>query len=219
MSCSGVIIIWRRSRKGTEEEEEGEDEDEVRSTIYSPDVYRPNEHPVLDPGWLARWLWGPKDAAKLDLVLVTANFQRENLPLHFDSGVEGEGHGSHILTLTMGRGGLVFLHSYVTHRTFYFPVSHGDVWGMKDAVVCHVEGEGEDRTLEHRWGHGVAVDFVPVEQEKSCRKSMNFRLVRRGSCLPELTAKAMQQAGRKRGRGEEGGVGQQEGKGKKKARR
>ena len=65
--------------------------------------------------------------------------------------------------------------------------------------------------------HGVAVDFVPAGQQEDCRKSMNYRIVRRGSCLPELTAKAMQ-AHKKRGRGEEGGEGQQGGK-EKKARR
>ena len=86
------------------------------------------------------------------------------------------------------------------------------MWGMKGSVVCHVEGEGEDRTLEHRWSHGVAVDFVLAgESEAAFRKSLNYRFVRRGSSLPELTAKAMQ-AREKRKRGEEGGVGQKAGK-------
>lgn len=205
-------LFLRHYPPGAREEGTEEEGEEASSTTYYPDVYRPDEHPVLDSGFLAQWLWGPKEAAVLDLVLVTANFQRENLPLHFDSGVEAEGHGSHILTLTMGLGGLVFLHSYITHRTFHFPVSPGDVWGMKGPVVCHVEGEGEDRTLEHRWSHGVAVDFVPAgESEAAFRKSLNYRFVRRGSSLPELTAKAMQ-AREKRKRGEEGGVGQKAGK-------
>ena len=117
--------------------------DEPAHKFIYPDIHEPGLAPVLHPKELIE--------AKPQVVLMSANFQRGNLPLHIDSGVAAEGHGTHIATLTMGHEGVVILHSLVTHRTYYFKVQPGDLWGMKEPLVAHLEWEGEEQVLAHRW--------------------------------------------------------------------
>lgn len=53
------------------------------------------------------------------------------LQLHIDDGVDGDGHGSAISTLTLCRRPWIILHSYATHFTYFFEIGLNGVWGMR----------------------------------------------------------------------------------------
>jgi len=111
------------------------------------------------------------------------------------------------------------------------------VWGVREALLAHVVGEGENARLEYRWTHAVALLPRRIAKdgrkggkvkgwqggqggkdlEEQFRASLNFRYVRVGSPHPTLTARAIKRQKEEK-EGKQRGGGEEKGKGKKRHR-